>query len=46
MQYKTQEDEKVSSVCRKWHGELLPINKIDGIIPQHRNCRCRWIPDT
>lgn len=46
MQYKTQEDEKVSSICRKWHGEVLPLSNIDGIIPQHRNCRCRWIPDT
>ena len=46
MQYLTQEDEKVSSRCRKWHGTTLPIDKIDGIIPQHLNCRCRWIPDT
>ena len=46
MRYLTQEDEKVSSKCRKWHGTTLPIDKIDGIIPQHLNCRCRWIPDT
>ena len=46
MRYQTQEDEKVSSKCRKWHGKRLPTNMIDGIIPQHLNCRCRWIPDT
>ena len=46
LRYQTQEDEKVSSKCRKWHGEVLPANKIDGIIPQHLNCRCRWVPDT
>ena len=46
MMYKTQEDEKVSSKCRKWHGSILSIDKIEGIIPQHLNCRCRWVPDT
>ena len=46
MMYQTQEDEKVSSKCRKWHGRRLPVKMIDGIIPQHMNCRCRWIPDT
>ena len=46
LRYQTQEDEKVSSKCRKWHGEVLPADKIDGIIPQHLNCRCRWVPDT
>ncbi|SVD86108.1 uncharacterized protein METZ01_LOCUS438962, partial [marine metagenome] len=46
MRYQTQEDEKVSSKCRKWHGRRLPTNMIDGIIPQHMNCRCRWVPDT
>ena len=46
LRYQTQEDEKVSSKCRKWHGEVLTVDKIDGIIPQHLNCRCRWVPDT
>jgi len=46
MRYETQADEKVSSICRKWHGVTMPINQIEGIIPQHQNCRCRWIPDT
>ena len=46
MMYQTQEDEKVSSKCRKWQGKRLPTNMIEGIIPQHLNCRCRWIPDT
>ena len=46
LRYQTQEDEKVSSKCRKWHGEILPADKTDGIIPQHLNCRCRWVPDT
>lgn len=46
MRYQTQEDEKVSSKCRKWHNRRLPTSMIDGIIPQHMNCRCRWIPDT
>ena len=40
--YHTQEDEKVSTICRKWDGVRLPINKIAGIIPQHANCRCYW----
>ena len=46
MRYETQADEKVSSICRKWHGVTMPIDQIEGIIPQHQNCRCRWIPDT
>ena len=46
MMYKTQEYEKVSAKCRKWHGTVLSIDKLEGIIPQHLNCRCRWIPDT
>jgi hypothetical protein len=42
VEYITQKDEKVSTICREWEGRVLPIDQSHGIIPQHVNCRCRW----
>ena len=42
--YKTRADERVSTICAPWHNQVLLPDKIRGVLPQHRNCRCTIVP--
>ena len=42
--YKTQQDEKVSSICKPFHDQEMSLEKAENSIPRHINCRCTFIP--
>ena len=44
LQYRTRQDERVSSICAPWHGRILTFKEAIGLVPQHRNCRCTLVP--
>jgi len=44
VQYSTSPDERLCPICAPFEGLEFTLEKAVGIIPQHANCRCQWIP--
>lgn len=44
VEYITAGDNRVCPLCSDLEGQLLPLDEARGIIPQHPNCRCAWMP--
>ena len=42
--YKTQQDERVSSICKPFHDQEMSLEKAENSIPRHINCRCTFVP--
>ena len=42
--YKTQADERVSSICKPFHDQHMSVEKAQASIPRHINCRCTFVP--
>ena len=45
-EFKTVGDDLVCVVCEELEGEIFSIKEARGLIPQHPNCRCTWLPVT
>ena len=43
-EFTTAGDDSVCSECEALEGREYEIDKADGIIPVHPNCRCAWLP--
>jgi len=37
-------DERVCPVCGEMHGVEFDIRETEGLLPQHPQCRCLWVP--
>ncbi len=37
-------DERVCAICADLEGTVFTIEEARGLIPEHPNCRCMWIP--
>ena len=43
-EWSTAGDDLVCPICGGYEGEVFTIAEARGLIPQHPNCRCCWIP--
>jgi SPP1 gp7 family putative phage head morphogenesis protein len=43
-EWATAEDDAVCEDCSALEGVVLTVEEARGLIPQHPNCRCAWIP--
>lgn len=44
VEYVTSGDDDVCPVCQIFDGEIFTLRQARGLIPQHPNCRCSFIP--
>lgn len=44
VQYSTSPDERLCPICAPLEGLVYTLEQAVGVIPQHANCRCQWIP--
>lgn len=42
--YQTADDERTCPVCAPWNNVMISADKAFGLIPQHANCRCNFVP--
>jgi len=43
-EWSTAGDDRVCDVCGDLEGHIMTIEEARGLLPQHPNCRCAWIP--
>lgn len=43
-EYSTAGDDRVCPICEELEGRVYTLDEASGVIPQHPNCRCAWIP--
>lgn len=43
-EFATAGDDRVCEECESLEGTVRPIDEARGLIPQHPNCRCAWLP--
>jgi SPP1 gp7 family putative phage head morphogenesis protein len=44
VEWRTAQDRKVCPTCSRLNGSVLTIQQARGLLPQHPNCRCAWLP--
>lgn len=44
VQFSTSPDERLCPICAGLEGMVYKLEQASGVIPQHANCRCQWIP--
>lgn len=44
VEWSTAGDDQVCPICADLEGKVFTIDEARGMIPQHPNCRCAWIP--
>lgn len=44
VEWSTAGDDRVCPICAALEGKVYTIDDARGLIPQHPNCRCTWIP--
>lgn len=44
VQFSTSPDERLCPICAVLEGTVYTLEQAVGVIPQHANCRCQWIP--
>lgn len=44
VQFSTSPDERLCPICAVLEGTIYTLEQAVGVIPQHANCRCQWIP--
>jgi len=44
VEYSVSPDERLCAICEPFDARVFKLEDSDGIIPQHPNCRCQWIP--
>lgn len=44
VQFSTSPDERLCPICAILEGMVYTLEQAVGVIPQHPNCRCQWIP--
>lgn len=43
-EWSTAGDDRVCAICADLEGETFTLDEARGLIPEHPNCRCAWIP--
>lgn len=44
VEYSVSADERLCDICAPFDGKIYKLSDANGVIPQHPNCRCQWIP--
>jgi len=44
VQFSTSPDERLCPICAGLEGMIYTLEQASGVIPQHANCRCQWVP--